>query len=265
MVDIAGKPIIQWELDALSEAKTVDHVIIVGLTEKSGLPAERKYLHPQPGKMVEHLQAGARKTLEITPKAKQVLMISSVYPSHYRRDGGVGGEQHHADQRRYLYHVIERAVMENAFRFQATWTRLKDMEVCGGDMNVARLQVIGQRRREIWDKNLEAARPPRAGGSDQFDTASLLIIGRLELEKAVGHVLGKRLKVAGRAVVCPYAGCGLDVNEPHQLEMVRRPRKNTPHTADRKTAAPKPSPSRLPGARNRGAPLYCKKDSEEIN
>ena len=72
MVDIAGKPMIQWVLDALSEAKTVDHVIIVGLTEKSGLTCGKEITYiPNQGKMVENLQAGARKALEITPKARR--------------------------------------------------------------------------------------------------------------------------------------------------------------------------------------------------
>jgi NDP-sugar pyrophosphorylase family protein len=62
LVDVAGKPMIQWILDALSEAKTVDNVIIVGLTEKSGLECNKKmYFVSNQGKMVANLQAGARK------------------------------------------------------------------------------------------------------------------------------------------------------------------------------------------------------------
>jgi NDP-sugar pyrophosphorylase family protein len=56
MVDVAGKPMVQWVLDALTNAKTIDNVIIVGLTEKSGLKCGKKMYfvsnqcRPAPGK-----------------------------------------------------------------------------------------------------------------------------------------------------------------------------------------------------------------------
>ena len=37
LLDMAGKPMIQWVLDALTDSKTVDNIIIVGLSEKSRL------------------------------------------------------------------------------------------------------------------------------------------------------------------------------------------------------------------------------------
>ena len=37
LVDVAGKPMIQWVLDALGGAKRVDNVILVGLSAKSQL------------------------------------------------------------------------------------------------------------------------------------------------------------------------------------------------------------------------------------
>ncbi|MGD0611062.1 MAG: NTP transferase domain-containing protein [Anaerolineales bacterium] len=257
MVDIAGKPMIQWVLDALSEAKTVDHVIIVGLTEKSGLTCGKEITYiPNQGKMVENLQAGARKALEITPKARQVLMISSDIPA-------ITGEMvdwvaNNAMQTNddIYYHIIERAVMEKRFPgSKRTWTRLKDMEVCGGDMNVARLKFLASGERGIWDKILDARKSPlKQAALVGFDTALLLIIGQLELEKAVATI-SKRLKVAGRAVICPYAEVGMDVDKPHQLEIMRADLKKHMRAADGKTAARKPLPkqaskSKKPAARS---------------
>src|SRR5512136_1510228 len=81
MVDVAGKPMVQWVLDALSAARTVDNVIIVGLTEKMGLNCTKKmYFVSNQGKMVENLQAGGRKVKEIHPKTRHVLLVSSDIP-----------------------------------------------------------------------------------------------------------------------------------------------------------------------------------------
>jgi bifunctional N-acetylglucosamine-1-phosphate-uridyltransferase/glucosamine-1-phosphate-acetyltransferase GlmU-like protein len=49
LLDIAGKPMIQWVLDALSEAKSVGHVAVVGVSEGSvDLSCKKPMsIHPQ--------------------------------------------------------------------------------------------------------------------------------------------------------------------------------------------------------------------------
>ena len=50
LLDMAGKPMIQWVLDALSDAKHVDNVIVIGLSPKSECHLqETAALHLQPG------------------------------------------------------------------------------------------------------------------------------------------------------------------------------------------------------------------------
>ena len=151
LIDVAGKPMVQWVLDALSEARSIDNVVIVGLTEKSGLACSKKmYFVSNQGKMVENLRAGAQKVQEVNSKAKYVLVVSSDIPA-------ITGEMVDwvvntamETQQDVYYNVIPREVMEARFPgCKRTWTKLKDMEVCGGDMNVARLGMIVDDDREI--------------------------------------------------------------------------------------------------------------------
>ena len=143
MVDVAGKPMVQWVLDALSDAENIDNVIIVGLTEKSGLKCRKKmYFVSNQGKMVENLQAGAQKVQEINAKAEYVLIVSSDIPA-------ITGEMVDwvvktalEEKVDIVYNVIQREVMEKRFPgSKRTWTRLEDMEVCGGDLNAATHQI----------------------------------------------------------------------------------------------------------------------------
>ncbi|HEX7541671.1 MAG TPA: hypothetical protein VF352_06025, partial [Anaerolineales bacterium] len=53
-----------------------------------------------------------------------------------------------------------------------------------------------------------------------FDTAFLLLTGKLTLEKAETKVM-TRMNITGKAIVCPYAEVGMDVDKPHQLEIMR--------------------------------------------
>jgi GTP:adenosylcobinamide-phosphate guanylyltransferase len=244
MVDLAGKPMIQWVLDALTDAKTVDNVIIVGLTEKMGVECGKKmYFVSNQGKMVENLQAGARKVKEINPEAEHVLLVSSDIP-------GITGEMvdwvvntdMQTDMDVY-YHVIQREVMEKRYPgCKRTWTHLKDMEVCGGDMNVGRIGLLLSEDTDIWHKITDARKSPmKQAALVGWDTAFLLLTGRLTLEKAETNIM-KRLEITGKAIVCPYAEVGMDVDKLFQLEIMREDltkQIKKAERAEKRAAAPK--------------------------
>jgi GTP:adenosylcobinamide-phosphate guanylyltransferase len=238
MVDVAGKPMIQWVLDALTAAKTVDNVIIVGLTEKSGLQCGKKmYFVSNQGKMVQNLQAGARKVKEVSPSARHALLVSSDIP-------GITGEivdwVINTDMQTDLdvyYHVIQREVMEKRYPgCKRTWTHLKGMEVCGGDLNVAGLRLLLGEDTDIWDRITDARKSPlKQAALVGFDTAFLLLTGKLTLEKAESNIM-KRLNITGKAILCPYAEVGMDVDKLFQLELMREDLKKQVKQAERATS-----------------------------
>jgi GTP:adenosylcobinamide-phosphate guanylyltransferase len=223
LVDVAGKPMVQWVLDALTDASSIDNVIIVGLTEKSGLKCGKKmYFVSNQGKMVENLQAGARKVREINKQAEYVLIVASDVPAITGEmvDWVVKtGMDAKVD---IVYNVIQREAMEKRFPgSKRTWTRLKDMEVCGGDVNVGRIKLLISDDTGIWEKITNSRKSPlKQAALIGFDTAFLLLTGKLSLQKAETNIMS-RLKITGRAVVCPYAEVGMDVDKPHQLEIMR--------------------------------------------
>lgn len=235
MLDVAGKPMIQWVLDALTDASTIDNVIIVGLTEKVGLKCGKKmYFVSNQGKMVENLQAGGRKVKEVNPKAKHVLIVSSDIP-------GITGEivdwVVNTDMQTDLdvyYHLIQREVMEKRYPgCKRTWTHLKGMEVCGGDMNVGRLSLLLRKDIDIWHKITDSRKSPmKQAALVGFDTAFLLLTGRLTLEKAETNIM-KRLNLTGKAILCPYAEVGMDVDKLFQLEIMREDLKKQQMKAER--------------------------------
>ena len=148
------------------------------------------------------------------------------------------------------YHVIKREVMEKRYPgCKRTWTHLKDMEVCGGDMNVGRLSLLLTDETDVWRKITDARKSPlKQAALIGFDTLFLLATRQLTLEGAETRIM-KRLNITGRAIVCPYAEVGMDVDKPFQLEIMRRDlkkqiKKASPPT--KKPAPPKKSPARKP-------------------
>lgn len=224
MLDVAGKPMVQWILDAISGAKTIENVIVVGLTPKLGLMCARPmYFVSNQGKMIDNFRAGVQESLKVNPKATHVLFVSADIPA-------VTGEMvdwvvktaMETDDDVY-YNVIERSVMEKRFPgSKRTWTKLKGLEVCGGDMNVARSSMVVDDENPLWSKISDARKSPLKQASlIGFGTAIKFMTGNLSLEDVVARV-EKKLDITGRVILCPYAEVGMDVDKPVQLEILRK-------------------------------------------
>ena len=237
LIDVAGKPMIQWVLDALSEAKTIDRVVVIGLSAKSDLTCKKPmtYMSNQ-GKMLDNLKAGTAKVMELNPKAKFVLFVSSDIPSITSEmvDWIVNTTSKTQDD--LYYNVVRREDMEMRFPgSKRTYTPLKDMQVCGGDMNVARTAIVNQNS-EFWNKLIEARKNPAAQAAMiGFDIIFKFIFRQLTIDDVIQRV-AEKLNLKGRAIVCPFPEVGMDVDKPHQLELMRTDMEKRVHKAAKASA-----------------------------
>lgn len=278
LIDVAGQPMIQWVLDALSEAESIERVVVVGLSAKAQLRCARPitYLSNQ-GKLLENLKAGTARVLELNPAARHILFVSSDIP-------GVTGEMvdwlvrtcAETDDDLY-YNIIRRQDMDRRFPgSRRTWTRLKDMQVCGGDMNMVRAAVISQHS-GFWERVIEQRKNPLAQARlFGLDISFKLLTRQLTADEVIRRV-AQRLGLKGRAIVCPYPEIGMDVDKPNQLDLMRadlarrvrrlavaeKPRRTTRSArkvpAARKTSAAKKAASKPAGRTARKAPARPKR------
>jgi GTP:adenosylcobinamide-phosphate guanylyltransferase len=222
MLDVAGKPMIQWVIDALEGAQTIDGIVVIGLPPESEIKSTKvKVRISNQGGMVDNIRSGVNKVLEEKPDARHVLIVSSDIPTITSEmvDWVVNAAMQ-TDLEAY-YNVIERDVMEKRFPgSKRSYTRLRDVEVCGGDMNLIKTSLVTQNE-ELWNK-LVAARKNvfKQAALIGYDTLFLLIFRLVDLDGAVKKA-AKRLKLTGKAILCPYAEVGMDVDKPFQLELVR--------------------------------------------
>lgn len=222
MLDVAGKPMIQWVLDALSGARTVAGVIVVGLPADSGLTCLKPidYL-PNQGQMLQNIRAGLARTLELDPGAHHVLTVSSdipaITPEMVDWEVNTARETDHD----VYYTVIPRQVMEARYPgSRRSYIRLKDAEVCGGDMNVLRTLIVSTKD-ELWSRIIAARKSAlKQAALIGFDTLLLLMFHLITLQQAE-RLASRRLGLKGRVIISPYAEIGMDIDKPHQLEIVR--------------------------------------------
>jgi GTP:adenosylcobinamide-phosphate guanylyltransferase len=259
LIDVAGKPMIQWVLDALGGAKLVDNVIIIGLSPKSGVTC-KKPLHyvSNQGRMLANIVAGVKKALEINKRNKYVLVVSSDIPALKPEmvDWLIKTCMETKDD--LYYGVCPRDVMEARFPdSRRTYTHLKDMDVCGADMNITHVRMATEHL-DMWESLIGSRKSPlRSASLIGFGTLFALFTRQLTLEDAVRRV-SERIDIKGRAIVWPYAEPCMDMDKPSQLELLRadlaqqqsqavvKPRKTVRKTTA-KSARPKASAKTVRG------------------
>jgi molybdopterin-guanine dinucleotide biosynthesis protein A len=222
LLDICGKPMIQWVLDALNGADSIDQVIVIGLPPDAGIvcPKVVDFL-PNQGSMLQNVRTGMNRSQEINPQSHHLLFASSDIPAITPEIGNwVVTNAMQTDEDAY-YTVVTRQVMEARYpNSKRSYTRLKDIEVCGGDIHVVRSQ-IGPENDAMWEKLIAARKNVfKQASLIGYDTLIMLLFHAITLNKAV-NVVTQRLHISGRPLICPYAEAGMDVDKPFQLEIIR--------------------------------------------
>ncbi len=222
LVDICGKPMVQWVIDALGGSEYIENIVLIGLTEDSGLTSTRPLIFiPNQDSMIMNIVAGIQKVLEINPAAKNVVLASSDIP-------GITPEMVDWEVKvtqqanvNICYNLIKKEVVEARFPgSRRTFTRLKGMRVCSGDMNVLSTSVISANP-EVWERLVAVRKNPiRQAAIIGYDTLLLAVLGLITADQAL-EMATKRLHMSGKVIMCPYAEVGMDVDKPVQLEMMR--------------------------------------------
>jgi hypothetical protein len=101
-----------------------------------------------------------------------------------------------------------------------TYTKLKDMQICGADMNIAHVTMATEHL-DMWEELIGNRKSPlKQAATIGFGTLFLLAAGQLTLADAVERVM-KRIGIRGRPIVWEHAEPCMDVDKPHQLEIMR--------------------------------------------
>lgn len=222
LLDIAGKPMIQWVLDALGDAKKVENVIVMGLSEKSGVTCKKPlYFVPNQGRMLANIVAGVQKSLELNPKTEYVLIVSSDIPGIRAEHVDWLVEQIESEPADIYYGFVPREVMEARYPgSKRTYTHLKGMDVCGADINAAHVRMATEHL-DTWENLIGNRKNPlKQAAVIGFDTLLLLLFRQLTVDDLVRRA-SKAIGIRGKAIAWQTAEPGMDVDKPHQLELMR--------------------------------------------
>jgi GTP:adenosylcobinamide-phosphate guanylyltransferase len=220
LLGMAGKPMVQWVINALDGATNIRHITLVGLEPTTELTSRKPmdYL-PDQGGLLRNMLGGLNHVRRLNPEDEFALYSAADIP-------GVTPEM--VDWRVELaleakadidYMAVERSVMEARFpSSHRSYVRFKDAEVCGSDMNVVRTSLAV--REGIWDRLIEARKYPlQQAAMLGYGTLILVLLRQLTI-KAAEKRITRRLKLDGRVHLCPYAEMAMDVDKPHQYQIM---------------------------------------------
>lgn len=223
LIEIGGKRMAQWTVDALTGASEVGEIIVVGLPRDAGLVSP-KIVHycPDQGSLLNNGLAGIAWLLNRDPGAREVLfscadipllrpeMVTWLIEQYQKRPTGLN------------YTVISRPTMEAAFpTSDRTYARFADMDVAGGDIHVADPHIFRSHQnlwQELAGSRKETLKAALQLGPGIFIKFFLHRLSTAELEVQVQQ----RLNIRVRVLPAPYPELGMDVDKPHQLEICRR-------------------------------------------
>lgn len=222
LLDLEGQPMLQWVVDALEAASRVEHVFVVWPGPESGirLGPRSTFIRDQGG-LIANVQAGLQAVQQMSPKATHTLLASGDIPGITPDMVDWRAQTVEAADADLDYAVVDRVVMDRVFPgSRRSFTPLKGIQVCGGDLNGLRVSITSDEA--LWN-SLYATRKNvfKQASLLGFDLFLLAAFRRLTLEDAA-RLGGRRLGLKAHVTLCPYAEIGMDVDKPHQLEMLRQ-------------------------------------------
>jgi len=223
-LDIGGKPMLQWVIDALDKAETINTVIVVGCEELQNQIQSKKITRwlPAADDMIMNFKRGADAVLDLNPGAQSVAIVSSDIPLITPEGIDWAISQSQEREKELFYFVVDQPTMEARFPESGrSYTKLKDMNVCGGDLSIINLDLY-TKKKGLWNKLTRARKSSlRLAAVIGIDILLLLFLKRLTLDDVIRKVTD-RLNITGIGLICPYPEIGMDIDKPYQLELVRR-------------------------------------------
>lgn len=226
LIDVGGRPMIEYVLDVLREAPTVGPVAIVGPKDIGAAATLQDELLVGPGgSLLDNLERGAR-VLRSEGHTGHLLVVTSDIPlvtvealetflarCRERREAGAA---HGADFDAY-YPMVRRDASEARFPgVRRTYVSLRDGQFTGGNFALLNPDMVIERR-HLFDQVVALRKDPvgmaRLLGFGFIVRFLLRRLSAGDIERVVREKLG----IHGAVIEVPHAEVGFDVDKPSDL------------------------------------------------
>ena len=172
--------------------------------------------------MLSNIVAGVNKSIELDKKSEYVMIVSTDIPALKSEmvDWLVDTCMETNDD--LYYGVCTSKVMEKRFRgSKRTYTKLKDIELCGADINITHVRMATEHL-DMWESLIGSRKNPlKQAGIIGFGLLWQVFTRSISLDELAAKI-SERIGIKGRAIIWSHAEPCMDVDKPHQLELIRK-------------------------------------------
>ncbi len=222
LIKIAGKEMVRYVAEATAGSSWVERTFVVGLSPED----EVEFAVPvgyveATGDMLDSVVAGMERVMEVDPGVERVVIISADIPLLTTEMVDYFIDTCLETDHDLYYTVVEKSTIEARFPGSGrSFVPLRGGSFAGGDINMVKVSAL--------QANLSLARQAMGFRKNVWQQVRLLGLGTLirfafrrlsiaDAERVASRALGCR----GRAIITLYPEMGMDVDKPHQLDIVR--------------------------------------------
>lgn len=220
LLNICGRPMVEYVADALRESSHIDEISIVGPVDllKKHLGQKLDYYFEEQGSFFENVDAAMQPFKEDA----NVIIVSSDIPMITGRviDDFI---DRCADKDADLcYPIVAKKTNQSMFPgFKRTYVKLKEDSFTGGNMFYINPRVIDSCR-DFAIKLIEYRKAPwKTAGLLGIDLLTMLMLGRLSISY-IEQRFSELLNIKAVAVISPFPQLANDVDKPSDIEMVEK-------------------------------------------
>lgn len=215
LIDISGKAMVTYVVEALMFSKTINRIVVVGPRELTEVLPKEVLAVLTAGDVLDNVTTG----LQYLPDAKKVLMVTSDIPMLTSEAVENFLELCKEKIAELYYPIISKETVEKKYpQAKRTYVHLKEGRFTGGNLMLFEPSIIPGCMSK--GRKLINARKHPLQLSHFLGIGFLLkfIFGQVRLVEAERRATGL-LGIKGSVVISPYAEIGVDVDKPSDLAL----------------------------------------------
>ncbi|CQR72835.1 2-C-methyl-D-erythritol 4-phosphate cytidylyltransferase [Sporomusa ovata DSM 2662] len=219
LIDIAGKPMVEYVAEALATSSHVSRIFVAGPAEELGKCSfpEKAVILSGGQTIMETISLGMKalghENLTLVVTADIPLLTAAAIDDFLRQCASVNADVY--------YPVIAQCDHERRFPGnKRTYVRLKEGTFTGGNIFLVNPRIVPQCVQVAEQIIANRKNPVRLCFLLGWIFVVKFIVGSLKLTQVEARV-SDILRIKGAVIRSPYAELGIDVDKPSDLELVR--------------------------------------------
>jgi CTP:molybdopterin cytidylyltransferase MocA len=224
LIPLVGKPMVNWVLEALTGSGFIDNIVLVGLSSEEVKFPNTSSIHfvESVGGMIDNILVAVDRVKQINPTVRKVLLCSSDIPLITPETLRGFIEECGTQEADVYYAAVEKKTMETRFpNSKRMFVPFKGGRYSGGDLILANsdapdrvdldfFRALTGLRKNYWEQ-------VRLLG---FGFILRFLLRRMTVEEAAKRA-SQIIKIDARVVETRFAEVGMDLDKPHQYEIIK--------------------------------------------